>query len=59
MSGIDQDQIVSGIVEASYSSRKGSNSSSKTTDIYVVKLDSNQRKLIQIQRVGTTGTVVN
>ncbi|MBB1095477.1 hypothetical protein LTY36_07900 [Limosilactobacillus agrestis] len=59
VSGIDQDQIVSGIVEVSYSSRKGSNSSSKTTDIYLVKFDSNQRKLIQIQRVGTTGTVVN
>lgn len=59
VSGVDQNQIVSGIVEVSYSSRKGSHSSSKTTDIYLVKFDSNQRKLIQIQRVGTTGTVVN
>ncbi|WP_323066918.1 hypothetical protein [Limosilactobacillus reuteri] len=59
MSGIDQNQIVSGIVEVSYSSRKGSHSSSKTTDIYLVKFDGNQRKLIQIQRIGTIGTVVN
>ncbi|AXX75085.1 hypothetical protein [Limosilactobacillus reuteri] len=59
VSGIDQNQIVSGIVEVSYSSRKGSHSSSKTTDIYLVKFDSNQRKLIQIQRIGTIGTVVN
>lgn len=59
VSGVDQNQIVSGIVEVSYSSRKGSHSSSKITDIYLVKFDSNQRKLIQIQRVGTTGTVVN
>lgn len=59
VSGIDQNQIVSGIVEVSYSSRKGSHSSSKTTDIYLVKFDGNQRKLIQIQRIGTIGTVVN
>ena len=59
VSGIDQKQIVSGIVEVSYSSHKGSHSSSKTTDIYLVKFDGNQRKLIQIQRIGTIGTVVN
>lgn len=50
--GVVSDGVIAGNVEVQYKTSVGDNDPATTTEIYAVKYDTNQHKLIDLQRVG-------